>query len=114
MSVGAQSNPRPSDRPESIDALLPDRLPMVRSLDPAAALAYRTPLMEHTLSADSKAAGVLTLLGMMFTVLARLGTTVSDLMISRGLLGYISIAMVAAFAACGLGTVVQAFRTIAP
>ena len=48
---------------------------MVRHLDPAAALAYRTPVQEHLLSADGKAAGMLTLLGIMFTVLARCGTS---------------------------------------
>ncbi len=94
--------------------LLPDRLPMVRHLDPAAALAYRTPLMEHFLSADGKAAGILTLMGMMFTVLARLGTAVDQLLRSGGALRYIVLVLLLAFAAMALTVVMFCFRTIAP
>src|SRR6476646_4531214 len=93
---------------------LPDRLPMVRHLDPAAALAYRTPLMEHFLSADGKAAGVLTLMGMMFTVLARLGGAVDQLLRSGAALRYVVFGLLLAFASLALSVVVLCFRTIAP
>src|SRR5687767_13926145 len=56
----------------------PDRPPVAARLDPAAALAYRTPLWEHTHNADNKAAGVLTLLGIMFTLLARFGAALGQ------------------------------------
>jgi hypothetical protein len=114
MLAGPLSTPSPSDNAEATDALLPDRLPMVRSLDPAAALAFRTPLMEHFLSADGKAAGVLTLLGMMFTVLARLVSAVNELLNAGGVRCYVVVGLIIVFAILGLGTVFQAFRTIAP
>ena len=95
-------------------SLLPDRLPMVRHLDPAAALAYRTPLHEHVHSADNKATGLLTLLGLMFTVLARFGATLSALLQQDGAAKFVYIGLLAVFGAAALGTVVQAFRTIAP
>jgi hypothetical protein len=82
-------------------------------LDPAAALAFRTPLHEHVLSADGKAAGVITLLGMMFTVLARFATQLSDLM-NPGALRYFFLGLILGFAGCALCAVVQSFRTISP
>jgi hypothetical protein len=94
--------------------LFPDRLPVARHLDPAAALAFRTPLQEHVLSADGKAAGMLTLLGMMFTVLARLGSPLAEIF---GMGGWPRIGcalLLGAFAVLAFGTVVQAFRTISP
>ena len=39
--------------------LLPDHPPMFRHLDPAAALAFRTPLQEHPAAADTKATGAI-------------------------------------------------------
>lgn len=95
-------------------ALLPDRLPVARHLDPAAALAYRTALHEHLLSADGKAAGVLTLLGLMFTVLARFGGTLAAVVPAGTWLGFACAGLLTAFAAAALGAVAQAFRTISP
>ena len=103
--------------PASVDmapSLLPDLLPMVRHLDPAASLAYRTPLLEHIQSADGKAVGLLTLLGLMFTVLAKFGPTLSALLQSGTPLRFVCGGLVLAFAGAALGTVIQAFRTIAP
>ena len=100
--------------PPSNVSVLPDRLPMPAHLDPAAALAFRTPLHEHVMSADGKAAGVITLLGMMFTVVARFGGQVADLVQGQGLTRYASFALVMAFAVLALCAVVQAFRTISP
>ena len=112
----------PSNPPAAGDAaaqlgepIFPDRLPAPRHLDPATALAFRTPLQEHVLSADGKAAGILTLLGMMFTVLARFGGQLSDLVQERqGPARYLWAAILFSFAAMSLGAVVQAFRTISP
>lgn len=108
---------RPAPDPSDVAAapLLPDRLPVARYLDPAAALAYRTSLHEHLLSADGKAAGILTLLGLMFTVIARFGTPLQELLQQPAAwvkLG--SGVLLACFGAAALGTVVQAFRTISP
>ena len=94
--------------------VLPDRLPVPAHLDPAAALAFRTPLHEHVISADGKAAGVITLLGMMFTVVARFGGHVSAMVQTPGVLRYAGAALVLGFAALSLAAVVQAFRTISP
>ena len=103
----------PLKRSGPADALFPDRLPVARHLDPAAALAFRTPLHEHVLSADGKAAGVITLLGMMFTVLARFATQLSDL-VRPGMLRYFCLGLIVGFAASALCSVVQSFRTISP
>lgn len=112
MSSATQASNSPPPAPAG--AILPDRLPMPRHLDPAAALAFRTPLHEHVLSADGKAAGVITLLGMMFTVIARFGSQVSDLVQAPGVLRYAGSALVIGFAALSLCAVVQSFRTITP
>jgi hypothetical protein len=87
---------------------------MPAQLDPAAALAFRTPLHEHVLSADGKAAGVITLLGMMFTVVARFGSQVSELVQGPGWFRYPASALVLGFALLSLCAVVQSFRTISP
>ena len=100
--------------PPSNPAILPDRVPVPARLDPAAALAFRTPLHEHVLSADGKAAGVITLLGMMFTVLAKFGGQVSEMLQNPGAMRYAGSAVVLGFAGLALAAVVQAFRTISP
>jgi len=100
--------------PPSNPPIEPDRVPVPSHLDPAAALAFRTPLHEHVLSADGKAAGVITLLGMMFTVVARFGSQLSDLVQAGGPARYAVSAVVLGFALLALGAVVQAFRTISP
>lgn len=87
---------------------------MVRYLDPAAVLACRTPLMEHFNSADGKAAGILTLLGMMFTILARTGSTVGTFLTAGGLAKFAALSLLIAFTAVALATVLQIFRTISP
>ena len=107
------SNPPEANEPAE-PVVLPDRVPTVRYLDPAAALAFRTPIHEHVLSADGKAAGVLTMLGMMFTVLARFGGPLADLVHAGGPLRFAWSALVLSFAGLSLAAVVQAFRTISP
>src|SRR5688500_5989871 len=59
-----------SDAPQQPSAAAP-------ATDPAATLACRTAIGAETLGADGKAAIVLTLLGLMFTVLARFGAELS-------------------------------------
>jgi MFS family permease len=88
-------------------------VPVAHHLDPAAALAFRTPLHEHVLSADGKAAGVITLLGMMFTVLARFAAQLSDL-VKRGPLRYFFLGLILGFAGSALCAVLQSFRTMSP
>ena len=103
-----------STAPPSNRAIEPDRVPVPPGLDPAAALAFRTPLHEHVLSADGKAAGVITLLGVMFTVVARFGAQLSELVHTPGAARYAASALVVGFALAALGAVVQSFRTISP
>ena len=95
-------------------ALLPDRLPMPRHLDPAAALAFRTPVNDHIQTADNKATALLTLLGLMFTVVARFGKTLSEVLAQNTAISYVCVGLLAGFAGAALGTVGQAFRTIVP
>ncbi|HEX8913520.1 MAG TPA: Pycsar system effector family protein [Humisphaera sp.] len=113
---GSAAAPPPAPQPPAPDfvATLPDRPPVPRHLDPAAAIAWRTPIQEHVMSADGKAGGVLTLLGLMFTVLARLGSTVSDVLASDSPLRWLVLGFLVAFAATAVTTVVQMFRTISP
>src|SRR3954453_20719594 len=100
--------PSPSNPPqESLGNILPESLPVPRHLDPAAALAFRTPLHEHVLSADGKAASVITLLGLMFTVLARFAGALSEMVQGPpGAARYLSSSLVLGFAALSLGAVI--------
>jgi hypothetical protein len=95
-------------------SILPDQPPIAASLDPAAALACRTPVQEHALSADGKAAGVLTLLGIMFTVLSRFAGDLGTILRTGGWLRVAMLILIVGFAALALATVIQAFRTISP
>ena len=114
MSLTAPPSNPPGTTEPAEPVVLPDRVPTVRYLDPAAALAFRTPIHEHVLSADGKAAGFITLLGLMFTVVAKFGDPVAELVQGRGLLAYAGAALVLGFAALSLSAVLQAFRTISP
>jgi hypothetical protein len=100
--------------PDEYAATLVDRPPVPRHLDPAAALAFRTPIQDHVASADGKAAGVLTLLGLMFTVLARLGSTLSEVLATPTPMRWVTAALLAGFAVSTAATIVQMFRTISP
>jgi hypothetical protein len=77
-------------------------------------LAYLTPVGEFVHSADAKAATILTLLGIMFTLLARFGGVLDEMIRAGGALTVVSLPLLAGFAFCALGTVVEAFRTISP
>lgn len=98
-------------------SFFPDRLPMPAELDPAAALAFRTPAADGVIGADGKAAGILTFLGLMFTVLARLGSTLGDTLGGGHVNPWfkaLCLALLGVFALAALGTVIGAFRTIVP
>ncbi|HEV8604831.1 MAG TPA: Pycsar system effector family protein [Tepidisphaeraceae bacterium] len=95
-------------------SILPDQPPIAGDLDPAAALACRTPVQEHALSADGKAAGVLTLLGIMFTILGRFAGDLGMILRTGGWLRVGMFVLVGVFAVLALATVLQAFRTISP
>lgn len=124
VQPGPQAQPQCPDNssdpfaPKGVDVLakglFPDRLPMVRHLDPAAALAFRTPLQEHVQSADGKAAGILTFLGLMCTVLTRFGDTLGAILREGAWMKGACVWLLVVFVGCALGTVVQAFRTISP
>jgi hypothetical protein len=98
---------------ESASAL-PDQVATFRHLDPAAALAFRTPLQEHPPAADTKAASILTALGIMLTLLARYGAHFTEMLLGRGSEKVLLIVLLIGFAGPGLVAIIQAFRTISP
>lgn len=83
---------------------------------PAAMLAYCTPMQDFVHSADAKAAVVLTLLGIMFTLLARFGSPLEASLRGPGFgfLRVVSLLLLAGFCGAALAAVVFAFRTISP
>ena len=94
--------------------LLPDQLPMPSELEAPALLAFRTPLQEHTASADGKSATLLTILGILFTLTARFSSDLSALLASGSWVKWPVLVLLAGFAATALGTMIQAFRTLSP
>jgi hypothetical protein len=100
--------PRPGVTPETSGA------EETSAYDAAATLACRTPVGTDTHAADGKAAIVLSLLGIMFTVLARFGAEVSAILQTPGVMRVACGALIVGFIACSLCAVVQAFRTITP
>ncbi len=93
---------------------LPDQVATFRHLDPAAALAFRTPLQEHPPAADTKAAAIITALGIMFTMLAKYGTHLMEMLTGRGLEKFLLTALFFAFSVMAVLSLLQAFRTISP
>ena len=77
-------------------------------------LAFRTPLQEHPVSIDGKAAGVLTMVGVMFTVVARSADPIGKLLEHGSSLRFLVAAFLAAMSGSALWAIVQAFRTISP
>src|SRR5688572_19706533 len=84
----------------------------------AATLACRASIGSGTMGADGKAAIVLSLLGIMFTVLARFGSELASILrhgiTGTGVVRIACAALLLGFAGCALCAVVQAFRTITP
>jgi hypothetical protein len=99
-----------------LDPPAPPPAPFAAPASPEAAplLAGKTPVGIETLAADGKAAGVLTLLGIMFTVLARFGPELRDVLHAGGAVRVIAGALLFGFASMALCAVVHAFRTISP
>jgi Family of unknown function (DUF5706) len=93
---------------------LPDQVATFRHLDPAAALAFRTPLQEHPPAADTKACAILTALGIMFTMLAKYGIHLLEMLTGRGFEKFLLVVLLLTFAVTALWAVYQAFRTISP
>jgi hypothetical protein len=87
--------------------------------DAAGMLAGRASIGIETASADGKAAIVLSLLGIMFAVLARFGDELSTILrkgvgTGTGTVRFACAALLLGFAGSALCAVVQAFRTIVP
>jgi hypothetical protein len=95
-------------------SVLPDQLPVPGRLDPVASLAFRTPLGDHPLSADGKAAAILTLLGLMFSIIGRYAGNVGVMIKSQDWHRPAVLALLGCFALCAFAAVLQAFRTITP
>ena len=101
----------PPAEPPKADAEAPASSPAPEA---APFLAGKTPVGSETLAADGKAAGVLTMLGIMFTVLARFGPELRDVLHLGRAVEPIAAALLFGFATMALCAVVQAFRTISP
>jgi hypothetical protein len=104
----------PGQANEVVPSVIPEQAGMVRYLDPAAALAYRTPLEPHPASADNKAAALLTLMGLMFTLLGRYAGSINAVLTGEGWRRWAAAGLILAFSICAFAAVVQAFRTILP
>ena len=81
---------------------------------PAATLVYLTPVGDFIHGADAKAATILGVLGIMFTLLARFGTQLDAMIRGAGGTTALTVVLLAGFAGAALGAVVQSFRTISP
>ena len=93
--------------------------PPTDPLNAAVTLASRTSIGAETMGADGKAAIVLTLLGIMFTVLARFGSEVYALVrhgvgTGTGIVRLSCGVLLVGFAVAGVAAMFQAFRTITP
>ncbi|CAN5878574.1 hypothetical protein BH23PLA1_BH23PLA1_16930 [soil metagenome] len=93
---------------------LPDHPPTFRHLDPASALAFRTPLQEHAPAADTKAGAILSALGLMFALLARYGQKLSETLAANNYERWLLTFLLVAFSLLAVAAIVQAFRTISP
>ena len=87
---------------------------MPRRLDAAANLAFMTPLAEHAPAADGKSGALLTVIGLMFSLLASQSDRLQAMFATPSGERVIAVAMLVGFAAAGLGTAVEAFRTVSP
>ena len=92
--------------------------PAPEPLDAAITLASRASIGAETTGADGKAAIVLTLLGIMFTVLARFGSELASILrhgiTGTGVVRVACAVLLLGFAGFAMCAVVQAFRTITP
>ncbi len=123
VTSSSGSKPTPDEIVSRTPPLLPDHPPLFRHLDPAAALAFRTPLQEHPPAADTKAAAILTALGIMFPLMAKFGPQLSPLLWgdveTKASIGAIfgtilTWSALLAFVICSLLALIQVFRTLSP
>jgi hypothetical protein len=109
---------RPEPVRETTPAIEPVTAPEQTPADAAATLACRTSIGSETMAADGKAAIVLSLLGIMFTVLARFGSELGFILqhgiTKTGIVRVLCAIMLLGFSSFSLCAVVQAFRTIVP
>ena len=96
------------------NAVARQQLSAVRQIPPSAVLAYRTPLEQHPLSADGKATTVLTLVGLMFTILGRFAPPVHAMLKGDDWMRPAAFVLLISFALLAFAAVVQSFRTISP
>src|ERR1051325_10474231 len=101
-----EAPPQPARTPENPEAIV--------RLDSAFDLAYFTPLHEYRSGADTKASGILTLLGVMFTVLVRLSAPLMRVLGGGGALALLCGALLAGFVLLSLVAGARAFHTISP
>jgi len=105
------ARPHPAPEPTPAQQVTPE-------CEAAATLACRAAVGGETAGADGKAASVLTLLGIMFTVLARFGPELAAALRGRpdgsGVIRVTCAALLLGFIVAALCAVVQAFRTISP
>ena len=111
LRVRRDAPPIPPAPPAEAEA---PRAPEPTGYEAAATLACRTPVGAETSGADGKAAGLLSLLGLMFAILSRFGPELGAALRGGGPLRAACGALLLGFAACALCAVVQAFRTISP
>ncbi len=83
-------------------------------LTPANSLAFRTPLQEHAPAADTKAAALLTVTGIMVTMLARYASQLMSILRGGDAAAFAGLTLVVAFIAASVIAVAQSFRTISP
>jgi hypothetical protein len=100
--------------PELAQPALPHVPAMPHRLDAAATLAFQTPLQEHAPAADAKAGAILTVIGLMFSLLAGQSNRISELIATPGPQRVVLFVVLVGFSLLGLGTVIESFRTIAP
>ena len=100
--------------PDLAPPSLPDQVSTHRHLDPAAALAFRTPLQEHAPAADTKAAALLTGLGIMLTTMARFGDRLTTMMYGHNGEKIVVGLLLLGFVVLGIASIYQAFQTIFP
>jgi hypothetical protein len=104
----------PEEPAVSARLLLPDRSPLPGHLEATAILAFRTPLQEHAPAADTKASALITAVGLMFTLVAKLSGDFVHILNAQGLERWAVLVLTLAFGVLALASVVFAFRTITP
>jgi hypothetical protein len=100
--------------PDLASPALPHVPAIPHRLDAAASLAFQTPLQEHSPAADGKAGALLTLVGLMFSVLAGQSNHLWAILGTPGFQKIVLLGSLLGFGLLALATVIESFRTIAP